>query len=54
MFNRNVCEQKLDYIHFNPVKAGLCTLPEDYLYSSARFYYLNLESSILTHYMEHL
>ncbi|MBC7913494.1 MAG: transposase [Pyrinomonadaceae bacterium] len=54
MFNRNVCEQKLDYMHLNPVKAGLCTLPEDYLYSSARFYHLDLENPLLTHYMEHL
>ena len=30
--------QKLDYIHNNPVKAGLCNFPEQYHYSSARFY----------------
>jgi REP element-mobilizing transposase RayT len=30
--------QKIDYIHNNPVKAGLCKYPEDYKYSSARFY----------------
>ena len=23
--------QKLDYIHWNPVKAGLCKLPEEYI-----------------------
>jgi len=39
MFNRVVLEQKLDYIHNNPVKAGLCLLPEDYHYSSASYYY---------------
>jgi putative transposase len=33
-----VFEQKLDYIHHNPVRAGLCKLPEDYKYSSARYY----------------
>ncbi len=33
-----VFNQKLEYIHYNPVKAGLCTLPEDYYYSSAKFY----------------
>ena len=27
--------QKLEYIHWNPVKAGLCSLPEEYKYSSA-------------------
>jgi putative transposase len=31
--------QKLEYIHFNPVRAGLCINPEDYYYSSAGFYY---------------
>ena len=30
--------QKLDYIHANPVKAGLCEHPEDYKYSSAGYY----------------
>jgi putative transposase len=36
-----VFKQKLDYIHYNPVKAGLCNLPEEYKYSSASFYELN-------------
>ncbi len=31
-------EQKLDYIHNNPVKAGIVELPQHYLYSSARNY----------------
>lgn len=31
-------ESKLDYIHRNPVKAGLVEFPEDYMYSSARSY----------------
>ena len=31
-------DQKLDYIHENPVKAGFVSSPEDYLYSSARNY----------------
>jgi putative transposase len=30
--------QKLDYIHDNPVKAGIVALPEHYLYSSAANY----------------
>ncbi|HKZ67527.1 MAG TPA: transposase [Chitinophagaceae bacterium] len=33
-----VFRQKLDYLHWNPVKAGLCQLPEEYHYSSALFY----------------
>ncbi len=31
-------EQKLNYIHNNPVKAGIVENPEDYLYSSAKDY----------------
>ena len=54
VFNRNVCEQKLDYIHYNPVKAGLCTLPEEYPYSSAKYYLSNANDPLLTHYMEHI
>jgi putative transposase len=31
-------DQRLDYLHNNPVKAGFVTKPEEYLYSSARNY----------------
>ena len=31
--------QRTDYIHNNPVRAGIVEHAEDYLYSSARFYY---------------
>jgi putative transposase len=30
--------QKLDYIHYNPVRLGLVDRPEDWRYSSARNY----------------
>ncbi len=30
--------QKIDYIHFNPVKRGYVDKPEDWRYSSARHY----------------
>ena len=30
--------QKVNYIHFNPVKAGLVEHPDDYLYSSSRIW----------------
>jgi hypothetical protein len=30
--------EKLEYIHNNPVRAGIVELPEHYLYSSARNY----------------
>ena len=39
LWTNEVFWQKLDYIHHNPVKAGLCNYPEDYKYSSASFYY---------------
>lgn len=32
--------EKLDYMHKNPVKAGLVEHPEDWPYSSARWYLL--------------
>ena len=55
MHNRLVLEQKLDYIHENPVKAGLCLLPEDYIYSSASYYLNGADRwKMLTHYMEHI
>ncbi len=54
IYNRIVFEQKLDYIHQNPVKAGLSSLPEDYVYSSAKYYIQNVADDCLTHYMEHI
>jgi REP element-mobilizing transposase RayT len=41
LFSDKVFDQKLQYIHDNPVKAGLCDHATDYMYSSARFYFLN-------------
>ncbi len=38
IFSNNFFFQKLNYIHNNPVVAGLVTKPEDYYYSSARNY----------------
>ena len=42
--------QKIDYILYNPVEAGVCNYSEDYNYSSARFY-LNKDETwdFLTH-----
>lgn len=55
MMDRSVLEQKLDYIHNNPVKKDLCVLAEDYKYSSAGFYHSGVdEMNMLTHYMEHI
>lgn len=38
IFSQKFIEQKIEYIHNNPVKAGIVQNPEDYLYSSARNY----------------
>ena len=38
LWTKEVFIQKMEYIHDNPVKAGLCKNEEDYKYSSARFY----------------
>lgn len=51
LFTEEVFTQKLDYIHWNPVKAGLCKLPEAYYYSSAKFYEHGIDDfGILTHF----
>ena len=43
--------QKLEYIHWNPVRAGICKLPEEYKYSSALFYESGFDNwGFLTHY----
>ena len=39
LWSPKVLDQKLDYIHNNPVKAGLCKYAEEYKYSSAKFYF---------------
>ena len=36
-------KQKADYIHLNPCKAGLAKNPEDYLHSSARYYFTEIQ-----------
>jgi putative transposase len=38
LFSPEVIDQKLDYIHNNPVVTGIVENPEEYLYSSARDY----------------
>ena len=45
IYSEKFIRQKLDYIHNNPVRAGIVLQPEDYLYSSARNY-AGLESLI--------
>ena len=38
LWSNEVIDQKMDYIHYNPVIAGWVDEPEHYLYSSARDY----------------
>jgi putative transposase len=54
LYSKAVFEQKLtgcvSYIHDNPVNAGLRKLPEEYYYSSAKFYETGIDNfGILTH-----
>ena len=39
LWSSDVFWQKLEYIHNNPVKANLVQYPEEYKYSSVRFYH---------------
>lgn len=55
MDSKNKIEQKLDYIHLNPLqeKWSLVNKPEDYKWSSARFYETGMdEFGIVTDYRE--
>jgi len=50
LYSNDVFMQKLEYVHWNPVKAGLCNFPEEYYYSSAKFYHTGTDHfGILTH-----
>ena len=51
LYSAAVFEQKLVYIHQNPVKAGYVEHAEDYYYSSAKFYEEgSTEFGFLSHY----
>ena len=41
IYTQKFLEQKLNYIHLNPVRAGIVETAEDYPYSSYRNYYLD-------------
>ncbi len=48
-----VYQQKLEYIHWNPVKAAMCKLPEEYKYSSALLYQTGIDNwGFLTHHRD--
>lgn len=38
IYSNSFFKQKMNYIHDNPVRAGIVTYPEDYFYSSAAIY----------------
>lgn len=38
LWSNRVIKQKIDYVHQNPVEAGLVYKAQDYIYSSARDY----------------
>ena len=53
MFTEKLFMQKLNYIHNNPLQAKwqLYTTPENYFYSSAKFYETGLDDfGVLTHF----
>ena len=55
LFTEDVFIQKLNYIHNNPLqpKWSLCKKPEDYFYSSAKFYETGIDDfGLLTHYKD--
>jgi putative transposase len=55
MYDRKILEQKLDYIHLNPLQEhwNLVSDPNDYLYSSCSFYERDDKRfDWLTHYMD--
>ena len=38
IYSNTFIEQKIEYIHNNPVRSRIVAKPEDYIYSSARNY----------------
>jgi putative transposase len=57
MDSREKLEQKLNYIHNNPLNArwNLAKRPEDYYWSSARFYEMGRDDfGFLTHYEDRI
>jgi putative transposase len=52
LFTRKFSNQKMDYIHNNPVVAGIVDEPQHYLLSSARDYYDNRKGLVKLCYIE--
>jgi putative transposase len=50
LFSPKVLFQKIEYVHYNPIKAGLCVRAQDYYYSAVKFYETGVDDfSMLTH-----
>jgi putative transposase len=47
LYSAGFTVQKLNYIHNNPVEAGIVDKPEDYIYSSARDYFNAKQTGLL-------
>jgi putative transposase len=52
LFTNKFLDQKMDYIHMNPVAAGIVEEPEEYLLSSARDYRTNKKGLVEICYIE--
>ena len=44
IFTEKFAKQKIDYIHLNPVRAGMVKAADEWIYSSARAYLLGEET----------
>ncbi|HWI89749.1 MAG TPA: hypothetical protein VNT20_00685, partial [Flavisolibacter sp.] len=44
LWSREVLWQKLQYMHQNPVRAGVCQWPQEYYWSSAAFYQTGIDN----------
>ncbi len=47
LYNSSFIFQKMNYIHNNPVEAGIVEKPEHYMYSSAKDYFFTKECALL-------
>jgi len=52
LLTRKFTNQKMDYIHHNPVAAGIVEEPDHYVFSSARDYFLNRKGLVDISYIE--
>ena len=54
IYTDEVCRQKLEYMHYNPVRKGFVEKSKDWLYNSARNYILNDDSILKVERLEML